>query len=427
MQPSDSQRRGWIIGQTLAGRTIIVVAIAGIISLIGAVLRLACVGRSCEVLEAVSADVPFCRLPDATRALVSAGFRDGRSPNILGVRRGSLEVPLPLVFSGVGFERGVAIPENVTLDRVAPTVAQAMGLERLHPEVRSGTAIEGITTGESPDLVVMVVMKGVEAPEAQEMVSFSALTEAGSATFAAAPGSSPLDPTALLTTIGTGGLPHQHGITGRLVRNDQGNLVEAWGRQSPVSVIAGLGDDLDDLTDQKAEIGLVAADPSDQGLIGGNWYISNDRDDLAVVPAPNAPAEVERLLDSGYGNSGAPDLLGVTLEGDPETIDGVLSKIVDLVTASTTSPAFVVTTIGVPEQTASMSATEIESIVESQMGTPVIEASTPGGFFVDQDVLADEGIPEDDIIAALAAVESGGTRVFADVFAAIAVSFERYC
>ena len=41
-------------------------------------------------------------------------------------------------------------------------------------------------------------------------------------------GSLPLDPAATLTTIGTGGLPSPHGITGTLVRDDDGAVARAW-------------------------------------------------------------------------------------------------------------------------------------------------------------------------------------------------------
>ena len=77
--------------------------------------------------------------------------------------------------------------------------------------------------------------------------------EPGIAAGLATAGSLPLDPTAVETTIGTGGLPSQHGITGTWVRNAQGRLVRAFGPGAPTPVIAALGDDLDQRDGRRVE------------------------------------------------------------------------------------------------------------------------------------------------------------------------------
>ncbi len=127
-------------------------------------------------------------------------------------------------------------------------------------------------------------------------------------------GSLPVDPAAVLTTIGSGGLPSQHGITGTLIRDAQGAAVRAWSARAPTSIIATLPDDWDHATAQRARIGLVAGDEVDRGLIGGTWYLDNDRDDLAIGPS-DPVSEVSRLLGTGYGSDGTTDILGVVLHG----------------------------------------------------------------------------------------------------------------
>jgi hypothetical protein len=52
------------------------------------VLRAACVGKTCGSPDATQARVPFCPLPDRLKSLISAGYRDKRSPDVLAVPAG---------------------------------------------------------------------------------------------------------------------------------------------------------------------------------------------------------------------------------------------------------------------------------------------------------------------------------------------------
>ena len=67
----------------------------------------------------------------------------------------------------------------------------------------------------------------------------------GRATLRAAVGSLPTDPAAVLATIGTGGTPSQHGITGTELRTEGGGVARAWSADAPESVITTVPDDLD--------------------------------------------------------------------------------------------------------------------------------------------------------------------------------------
>ena len=112
------------------------------------------------------------------------GFREGRSPDVLAVADGTPVVTevdgsptpwpavaaaadprVPIVFAGAGTTKGASVPDGTTLDRIAPTVAEALGFEREHPEVRSGKAVAGVADGRRPRLVLLVGWRGVGSSE----------------------------------------------------------------------------------------------------------------------------------------------------------------------------------------------------------------------------------------------------------------------
>jgi hypothetical protein len=248
-------------------------------------------------------------------------------------------------------------------------------------------------------------------------------------------GSLPTDPPAILTTIGTGALPSDHGITGSLVRNDQGAVVPAWSEEAPFSVVAALGDDLDELRDQAPRIGIVGTDPSDRGLIGGNWYEfrgSREDDDVIIEPDPqHQPVAAAALLASGYGVDAIPDLLAIGAEGPVRKLDQSLGEIISAAKrASGGSFLIAVTSTGSmgSERSGGFTVAELEREVTVTVGHDVIEATAPGGVFLDQDAMTQSGLSDDRVVAALRSVKTAaGESLFADVFPAIAVTFGRYC
>lgn len=442
-----STRRLWalVIGATL-------------IAAPAALLRGLCAGRSCNSPARAQATVPFCSLPGALRDLVRRGFRDGRSPDVLAVAaRGGVaggtafagspvdprwpsaasaaRARVPLVFAGRGVPRG-PLPSGITLDAVAPTLARVMDLHRPHPEVRSGVALPGFGAKAAPRLVLEVVWKGVGTRDLRAAAGawpwLRHLRHEGTGTLGATAGSLPLDPAAVLTTIGTGGLPDQHGITGTLIRNDRGRLVGAWGRRSPVSVIAALGDDLDEQGNQVPKVGVVATDVSDTGVVGGNWYLDGDRDDSAYGGDPVASAR--RILSRGYGRDGVTDLVAVVAQGGIGRLDHELRRIVAAATSvSGGSLTTVVTATGSALRSSAGGAEPAAAVargVERNVPGPahVVEAAAPGGLYLDQRALARSSVSEDEIVSALRRARGGhGAATFRDSFPAIAVSFARYC
>jgi hypothetical protein len=404
-------------------RVVVALSVIALILAPAAVLRALCAGNSCEEPDDGAANVPFCSLADDRRDEIVAGFREGRSPDVLAVPAEEQGGRVPLVLSGTGIASDASIPGGTTLDSIAPTIAEMIALDRPHPEVRSGSAIPDVTDGDTPGVVFLVVVKGLDGTDVAGpgWDRLRALGEKGVITEAARIGSQPNDPTAIASTIGTGGLPYQHGITGALIRNDVGKLVPAWGGGAPVSVIATLADDLDELRDQDPLIGLVATSPQDRGLIAGNWYVDNDRDHIRTGRSPTrAVAAISELMDEGFGDDEVPDLLAVTLAGPPSEVDRALGAIERFGDNARSGAAVVVTGTGpIPSDNDDV----VKDVEDSIQGsTNMIEGSVAGGFFVDQAALTETGKSEDEVIEAIKS-----TGAFQDAFAAITVSFARYC
>jgi hypothetical protein len=441
--------------------------VIGVIGLPAVLLRFLCVGHSCDEEVAAASEVPFCSLEPALRSRIDAGFREGRSPEVLAVARradiaggtgfareaspawpssdlGAARVPL--VFAGEGVIR-TAIPEGTTLTSVAPTLAALIDFERPFPEVRSGEAIEGVAGDVSPRLLLQVILKGVGSDDLEARPDawpfLHDLIDEGAATMDADTGSLPLDPAAVISTVGTGGTPSQHGITGEFVRTGEGRLVRAFSDEADSPVIATLADDLDEQLGQRPLIGLVGDAGTDRGAIGGAWYgspsdtdevIIDRRDQVRSAVQMLSRASVERrqagrVGGSAFGADDVPDLMSVVMDGDIERLDRNLKRIVAAAEeASDGSVALVVTGTGArPSTDETVMGTEIARDLDDALGEQVIEAAVPGGLFLDQSALTELELSEDIVINELERLRGPEGVLFEDVFPAIAVTFSRYC
>ena len=419
-----------------------------------AVLTAACAGRSCEASGGETVRVPFCPLPTALKDGIANGFREGRSPDVLGVAAGTpvytdvdaLRTPwpatgastdrrVPMVFAGIGVTQGARVPDGTTLDRVAPTVSDVLGFEREHPEVRSGTSIAGVADGERPRLVLLIAWKGVGSSELEarpgDWPFISSLLEDAAGTLEGEAGSLPLDPAATLTTIGTGGLPSQHGITGSFVRNGEGAVVQAYAPDAPVQIIATLADDLDH-ANPSTLVGLVATDERDRGIVGGDWYPGEDPVDSVIGDSATAALSVEVHLTTGYGADDVPDVIGVVLDGRVRSMDRWTREIMTEAERATSDSTLVVVAgtgsaemnrLAVPDRGL------VDAVEEAVPGeTPAVSATVPGGLFLDQAVLREQQVAGQVAVdALLSASGPGGERMLADAFQGFAVSFARYC
>lgn len=445
---------------TIERRLATLLLVLGLIAVPAAALRAFCVGNSCDAAEDRSGPVPFCSLDPDVRDLVTAGFYEGRSPDVLGVTgpatavshaTGSLQVPwpsterlaadVPVVFLGPAV-RGTELGGDLGLERIAPTLEPLLGIERPFPEVRSGRAIEGaVRPGVRAPLVVVIVWRGVgmqELEDAREdLWLMKRMSEPGStgapdgvAAGLGHPGAMPFDPAAVATTIGTGGLPSEHGITGTLLGTDAEPAL-AFSPRAPGTVIAALGDDLDEATGGHALVGLVAADRTDRGLIGWDWYASGD-DDTVIVDRRTPAGRVDRLLDDGWGAGGAADLLGITLGGDVAEMDATTRRIVGSIQGHVPDATVVVTSTGsLAVGSDVVDDRALAAGVERTLGTsaPVIAATAPGGFYLDDESAAAQGITSQQVADAMRTGPAGAmtTSVFDDTFPSFTVRFGRYC
>ena len=440
-------------------RLLVLLLVLAAIGVPAGVLRAACAGKSCPA-EVAQARVPFCPLPAELKAKLAAGFREGRSPDVMAVTgnhavagtagagpwpsvtAASRVTAVPIAFFGTGIEPAAVVPRGMGLDAIAPTLADVLGFRRPHPDVRVGTAVADIANGERPRLVLEVAWKGVGTQELRDdprsWRSLRSLMARGAATVAGDTGSLPLDPAATLTTIGTGGLPSQHGITGALVRNDHGRVVRAWGPGAPFSVIATLPDDLDQAMDQRPLIGLVASDEADRGIVGGNWYIGHDRDTMVVATGGSAVPAAEKLLAEGFGRDAVPDILAVVLDGSVSSIDRRTQELVaaaERAAGGSVAVAIAGTGGGSGTDAGSTDGDRIrvpDIVSQVDAGVPgdpnVVAGAVSGGLFLDQGALAKEGISGDAVVQATMGVTTpDGTRVFEDAFQGFAVSFGKYC
>ncbi len=462
----------------LGRRAAALLIVAAVVGLPAVALRATCAGNSCRSTAEASSNTPFCSLPSDLRKLIEHGYYDGRAPDIIAVTGRTLvgggdafQVPgpkplwpttsendsgrVPIVFSGSGLAPSADVPAKTRLDAVAETLADVIGLSREHPEVRSGETIAGLASGETPRLVLQVVLKGIRSEDLEQHPSawpvLRHLMGSGAGTLDGMVGSLPLDPAASLATIGTGGLPYQHGTTGSLLRRDEAGVsraegkgfeakvVTAWSKTAPRSVIATLGDDLDQTLKQRPIIGLVGTDPIDRGLIGGNWYVGGDRDRVVILDQKTPPVEqagrtAELLRSQGFGKDQTPDLVGVVLSGRLDELDASLSRLIRAArTASGGSFTTLVTATGRadPPENATVMASEK---LAAQLGARIdvegslIEALALGGIYLDQQQLARFKLSDDIVLQELLRLRTAdGVRVMADAFPSIAITFGRYC
>jgi len=441
-------------------RLLVLLVLLAAIGLPAGVLQAFCVGRSCDAATNGSPRVPFCPLDATLRELIANGYRDGRSADVLGV---SGDIPIftelggtriawpsadadsrvPVVFWGSGVASGASMPQDVGLDRIAPTVSEILAFDRPFPDVRSGEPIEGVVARarSRPRLVLLVAWAWAGTADLEDHPNawpyVRSLMEDGVGTLDATTGSLPLDPAATLTTIGTGGLPSQHGITGSFVRNDEpgsphaGEVHEAFGDGAPVQVIATLADDLED-EDPRTLVGLVATDAPDRGLVGGGWYPGQDPVDVVFGDTAAAPLAVDVHLESGYGADAVSDLLGVVLHGGIHRLDRLTGEIVRSAERATNRSVLVVVAgTGTSERhrLAIPDTTLVNAVEDTVPGTRrVVEATIAGGVYLDQAVLTETAVTGRIAADAMLDVTSpNGETMMVDAFPGFVLSFSRYC
>jgi hypothetical protein len=427
----------WLIALTLA-------------AVPAAVLRFACAGASCPPPAPPPAAIPFCGLAEDHRALVRAGYREGRSPDVLATTAsGSIvstgsdgsEVPwpstddgataVPIAFIGRSVGPG-GLPEGSALDTIAPTMAALLGFTRPFPEVRSGRALPGVVAGSAAPLGVVIVWSGVGTSDLERAPgawpSLERILRRSAATLDGTTGSLPVDPVASTATIGVGATPSLHGVTGGLVRADDGSVVAPVGAGAPTPVLATLAEDLDEGARQDALIGVIGRARTDTVVIGGSWYVDEDRDDIDLQ-ARDPVAAVHRLLTRGYGSGGPADLIGVVLHGSIRELDRWTAGVLASVRRAAPMAAFAIAGTGSLSTPAPrMGPPALERRIGDVIGADVVEAVGSSGVFLDAFASAASGVGADRVATLLrGTAPPPGEPRFADVYPGFSVTLGGYC
>jgi hypothetical protein len=253
----------------------------------------------------------------------------------------------------------------------------------------------------------------------------------GSGTLEGTTGSVPLDPAATLTTIGTGGRPSSHGITGTVVREDDGEVAVAWSAPGSGSVIATLADDLDHDSGGRARVAAIVSNPADRGIVGNGWYLDAADDDTMVrLDDPGRAATVARSITTSeeLGSDRETDVLAIVLDGGVDRVDTATARVVSTVRSLVPHATFVVTATGTLGAGEGEDAPGLADDVEAALGAPVVAEVAADGLFLDRDVLVDRSLTGQQVADSMGAlVDDAGRALFDDVYPSFAVAFSRYC
>ena len=200
---------------------------------------------------------------------------------------------VPLVFYGPGvIEPTGDVGGAVTTADIAPTL---MRLLRGSFQTEDGRALDEVArfTGSflrkpPPRLIVTIVLDGGGWntlrlwPDAWP--NLARLMEQGVSYTQATVGSSPSVTPSVHTTLGTGVFPHIHGVTGVPVRDENGEVVDAFlkGESSRFIQVPTVAEMWDEQNDNDSLIGMVGYEPWHLGMIGRGAEVEGGDEDHAV-------------------------------------------------------------------------------------------------------------------------------------------------
>jgi arylsulfatase A-like enzyme len=205
---------------------------------------------------------------------------------------------VPLVFYGPGFieAQGTVTPhEETTLADVAPTYAEMMDFD--FPQ-RQGTPLSSILTetDDSPNLIVSVVIDGggwnVYKQWPNSYPFMKDLIEKGASISNATVGSSPSVTPSTHTNLSTSAFPDRHGVTGIVVRKNDGSFVGGFtkeldyaGSKTDPSVTlkaTTLADEWDKAMGNEPQIATVSFGNYTAGMIGHGADLAGGDKDIAA-------------------------------------------------------------------------------------------------------------------------------------------------
>lgn len=211
---------------------------------------------------------------------------------------------VPLIFHGPGFiqsQGGVEIGDEVTLADLAPTYAEMMNYD--FPTREAKPLSEVLTeSDDTPNLIVTVVIDGGgwnvlnEWPRAWPFMK--ELTQTSTSVTNATVGSSPSVTPSIHTNLSTSAFPDQHGVTGIVVRKNNGTFVGGFtkdldyaGSKTDPSValkVTTLADEWDKDMDNAPQIATVSFGNFTAGMIGHGSELKGGDQDIAAFEEESA-------------------------------------------------------------------------------------------------------------------------------------------
>lgn len=237
---------------------------------------------------------------------------------------------VPLIFYGPGFieAQGEVTPDGeTTLADVAPTYAEMMDFD--FPK-RQGRPLSGLLTEteDTPNLIVSVVIDGggwnVYKTWPKSYPFMKGLIEQGASVSNATVGSSPSVTPSTHTTLSTSAFPDRHGVTGIVVRKNNGSFVGgftkeldyAGSRTDPAVTLelTTLADEWDKSRDNDPQIATVSFGNYTAGMIGHGAALAGGDKDIAAFEEDKVWA-----TDSRYYS--LPPYLNTELPGPEELVE----------------------------------------------------------------------------------------------------------
>ncbi|HVF54455.1 MAG TPA: alkaline phosphatase family protein [Actinomycetota bacterium] len=291
-----------------------------------------------------------CALPSPWLERIQRGFNEPRSGQISILPRTPMYMAsgaggwshsgpwdylqdIPLVFYGPGIVPAIGeVARPVTLADVAPTMAELVGWPR---GVRGGDVLEevmGPGGWKAPKLIVTVVWDGggwntLEAWESS-WPELARMMTRGVSYRSATVGSSPSVTPAVHSTLGTGVFPAMHGITGVPLRDERGEVVDAFlkGESARFLETRTFAELWDERVDGRAEVGMVGYEPWHLGMIGAGAEVSSgDKDDAAWLDIKTnewITNETHYSLPAAIARTAGLDEDLATLDAEDGAVDG---------------------------------------------------------------------------------------------------------
>ena len=229
---------------------------------------------------------------------------------------------VPLVFYGPGL-----IADSVESDRlatiadIAPTLMTLMrAFYRSDGESLDEVArISGSLLGRKPPKLIVTIVWGGGGSNTldqwpDDWPNLRSLMDDGVSFTDVIVGSSPSVPPVVHTTLGTGYFPSTHGITGASVRDESGEVVDAFpdGQPSRFIRIPTIAERWDEQNGNRALVGLIGSEPWHLGTIGrGTEKPGGDQDDTLLLDIEDSHARslLALIREKGYGDDAITDLL----------------------------------------------------------------------------------------------------------------------